>query len=192
MNTLSFLTMLAAVVVMPESGNAACGDVLADAFFRGALTPADYPRMKAAFARELDGADLAGKSPTHTLDLSCARRAAAFVAERCGDAAYADRLKAESRAWKTVFDRSSRIGLAQQLADGFASAIRDGLYRKGDVLPSIKELSDPHSACACTAVAATVFTMSSGEHPRERSLHGRARPCSTAKQSALPIRWVIL
>lgn len=39
------------------------------------------------------------------------------------------------------FDRSSRIGLAQQLADGFASAIRDGLYRKGDVLPSIKELS---------------------------------------------------
>lgn len=94
--------------------------VLADAFFRGALTPADYPRMKAAFARELDGADLAGKSPTHTLDLSCARRAAAFVAERCGDAAYADRLKAESRAWKTVFDRST----------GYLS--RDGRYYEGD------------------------------------------------------------
>lgn len=39
------------------------------------------------------------------------------------------------------FDRSSRVGLAKQLADGFARAIRDGLYRKGDVLPSIKELS---------------------------------------------------
>ena len=40
-----------------------------------------------------------------------------------------------------AFDRSSRVGLAKQLADGFARAIRDGLYRKGDVLPSIKELS---------------------------------------------------
>ena len=40
-----------------------------------------------------------------------------------------------------TFDRSSRIGLAKQLADGFARAIRDGLYCKGDVLPSIKELS---------------------------------------------------
>ena len=39
------------------------------------------------------------------------------------------------------FDRSSRVGLAKQLADGFARAIRDGLYRKGDVLPSIKKLS---------------------------------------------------
>ena len=39
------------------------------------------------------------------------------------------------------FDRSSRVGLAKQIADGFARAIRDGLYRKGDVLPSIKELS---------------------------------------------------
>ena len=38
-------------------------------------------------------------------------------------------------------DRFSRVGLARQLTDGFARAIRDGLYRKGDVLPSIKELS---------------------------------------------------
>ena len=40
-----------------------------------------------------------------------------------------------------AFDRSSRVGLAKQLVDGFARAIRDGVYRKGDVLPSIKELS---------------------------------------------------
>lgn len=39
------------------------------------------------------------------------------------------------------FDRNSEIGLAEQLADGFARAIRDGLYAAGDVLPSIKELS---------------------------------------------------
>ena len=39
------------------------------------------------------------------------------------------------------FDRSSRVGLAKQLADGFARAIRGGLYHKGDVLPSIKDLS---------------------------------------------------
>lgn len=40
-----------------------------------------------------------------------------------------------------IFDRNSEIGLAEQLADGFARAIRDGLYAAGDVLPSIKELS---------------------------------------------------
>lgn len=48
---------------------------------------------------------------------------------------------ADNAAVPFVLDRSSRIGLAKQLSDGFASAIRDGLYRKGDVLPSIKGLS---------------------------------------------------
>ena len=43
-----------------------------------------------------------------------------------------------------------------------------------------------------TAVAATVLTMSSTEHPRERSLQGFASPCNTAKHDALPMRCVIL
>lgn len=46
--------------------------------------------------------------------------------------------------------------------------------------------------CACTAVIATVFTMSSTEQPRERSLQGFASPWRTAKHSAPPIRCVIL
>ena len=46
--------------------------------------------------------------------------------------------------------------------------------------------------CAWTAVRATVATMSSAEHPRERSLHGFASPCSTAKAVAWPSRSVIL
>jgi DNA-binding transcriptional regulator YhcF (GntR family) len=40
-----------------------------------------------------------------------------------------------------AFERDSRIGLAKQLSDGFARAIKDGLYAPGDILPSIKELS---------------------------------------------------
>ena len=36
------------------------------------------------------------------------------------------------------------------------------------------------TAWACTAVRATVATMSSAEQPRERSLQGRARPWRTA------------
>ena len=48
---------------------------------------------------------------------------------------------AGSAALPFGFDKSSRIGLAKQIADGFARAIRDGVYRRGEVLPSIKELS---------------------------------------------------
>ena len=39
------------------------------------------------------------------------------------------------------FDRRSELGLAEQLADGFARAIRDGLYSPGDILPPIKALA---------------------------------------------------
>ena len=45
---------------------------------------------------------------------------------------------------------------------------------------------------ACTAVAAMVFTMSSTEQPRERSLQGLASPWRTAKHEAPPRRCAIL
>ena len=77
---------------------------LADAFFRGVLTAADYPRLKAAFAGQLDGTKTEGKSPTYALDLAGACRAAAFVAEACGDAAFADSLKRRASVWRTVYD----------------------------------------------------------------------------------------
>ena len=38
-------------------------------------------------------------------------------------------------------DRDSRIGLAEQIADGFGRAIKDGIYSPGDKLPTIKELA---------------------------------------------------
>ena len=80
---------------------------LADGFFRGAAGERDYPRLKAAFVREFEGLDLTDKSPTHTLDLAGAYRAAAFVAERCGDAAYAAELKGKCGVWREVFDSAT-------------------------------------------------------------------------------------
>ena len=77
---------------------------LADGFFRGAVGKRDYPRLKAAFAREFEGYDLSDKSFAHTLDLAGAYRAAAFVADACGDEAYARELKGKCGIWRKVFD----------------------------------------------------------------------------------------
>ena len=79
--------------------------VLADGFFRGVLTAADYPRLSCAFAAQFAATDLArGRSPTYALDFSGALRAAAFVAEACGDAASAADWRARAKVWRTVYD----------------------------------------------------------------------------------------
>ncbi len=77
---------------------------LADGFFRGALTSADYPRIKAAAAREFANPGVEKRSPSHTIDLSGAYRAIAFVAEACGDAAYAAELRGKSGVWRNAYD----------------------------------------------------------------------------------------
>ena len=89
---------------------------LSDAFFRDVLTRTDYPRLKEVFAREFAHADISGMSPTHALDLSGAYQAAAFVAERCGDNAYAMELgEKATAAWRDVYD--ARSGLLHANAD---------------------------------------------------------------------------
>lgn len=93
---------------------------LADAFFRGVLTKADYPKLKIAFAGQLDGTKTEGKSPTYALDLAGACRAAAFVAEACGDADYAAGLMRRAAVWKTVYDP----------ATGYLT--QDGKYYEGN------------------------------------------------------------
>ena len=87
---------------------------LSDAFFRGVLTAADYPRLKGVFEKEFAHADISGMSPTHALDLSQAYRAAAFVAEACGDAGYAKDLCAKCGVWKEAYD--SATGLLHEKA----------------------------------------------------------------------------
>ena len=52
--------------------------------------------------------------------------------------------EATSQVWRSLpfaVSRNNELGLADQIADGFARAIRDGLYAAGDVLPPIKTLS---------------------------------------------------
>lgn len=78
--------------------------VLSDGFFRGALTKDDYPRIKAAAQREFADTGVEKRSPSHTIDISGAYRAIAFVAEACGDAAYATELKEASGIWRKVYD----------------------------------------------------------------------------------------
>lgn len=46
-----------------------------------------------------------------------------------------------SRALPFTIDRTSRTSLTAQLTAGFASAIRCGVYRKGETLPTIAEIS---------------------------------------------------
>ena len=82
---------------------------LTDAFFRGALVRADYPRLKAVFAKEFSHADISGMSPTHALDLSQAYRAAAFTASACGDAAYAEELLAKCGVWREAYDPATGL-----------------------------------------------------------------------------------
>ena len=88
---------------------------LTDAFFRGVLSKADYPRLKKVFAMEFAHADISGMSPTHALDLSGAYRAAAYVAERCGDRAYAGELVDKASVWKKAYD--VKTGLLHEKAN---------------------------------------------------------------------------
>ena len=78
--------------------------VLADAFFRGVLTPKDYPRLKGVFDKQLRGSSIKGKSPTYALDHAGACRAAQYVAELCGDGEYAGELKRGSEVWRKVYN----------------------------------------------------------------------------------------
>ncbi|MBQ0032442.1 MAG: glycoside hydrolase family 92 protein, partial [bacterium] len=112
-----------------DNGQAAALSVysLADAFFRGALAKDDYVRMKAAFQNQIDGTKTDGKSPTYSLDLSGACRAAAFVADACGDAAYAEALRRKGEIWKTVYD--SRTGYLVSNAKYYEGNYRNYSFR---------------------------------------------------------------
>lgn len=80
-----------------------------DAFFRGVLTSEDYPRLKIALQSELRNAVVSGKSPTHTIDLSGAYGAVAFVAESCSDAEWARELRDSARMWRGVYDAGTGL-----------------------------------------------------------------------------------
>lgn len=77
---------------------------LADGFFRGVLSKADYPRFKRVVERELSHADISNMSPTHTLDLSGACGAAAFVAETCNDVGWAKELRKRAEIGCAAYD----------------------------------------------------------------------------------------
>ena len=102
-------TMRSEVVEKDEQATALAALTLADAFFRKVLTKADYPRLKGVLRREFAHADISGMSPTHALDLAQACRAAAFVAEACGDMAYADEMRAKSDIWKIAYDPTTGL-----------------------------------------------------------------------------------
>ena len=107
---------------------------LSDAFFRGVLDKRDYPRLKRIFASEIGSANTCGKSPTYVLDLAGACRAAAFVADECGDAAFADEMKQKSRMWKDVFDPAT--GLLVENAKYYEGNFRNYSFRP---LPDMDE-----------------------------------------------------
>ena len=94
-----------------NSGQAAAlsAYVLADAFFRGALTKGDWPRLKAAFASEIGSARLEGRSCTFVLDYAGACAAAADVATACGDAAFAAEMTEKSAVWRSVYDEKTGL-----------------------------------------------------------------------------------
>ena len=83
---------------------------IADAFFRGVVRKVEYPRLKTAFQRELsNGANVSKMSPTHSLDLSGAYGAAAYVAEACGDLKYAKELRGCARMSAAVYDSGTGL-----------------------------------------------------------------------------------
>jgi putative alpha-1,2-mannosidase len=83
--------------------------VLSDACFRGLLTRAEYPRMKAFFDREFASADISRRSVSHVLDVAGAYRAAAFVAERFGDAESAKEWKSSAEMWRRAYDAETGL-----------------------------------------------------------------------------------
>ena len=94
---------------------------LSDAFFRGLFSRDEYAELKKALASDLAHySDVSGKSPSHTLDLCGAYGAAAYVAEACGDASFAQALRDSASIWKTVYDG----------ADGLL--IQDAVYYEGN------------------------------------------------------------
>ena len=82
---------------------------LCDAFWRGVISEAEYPRLKRVLEKEFAHADISGTPPSHTLDLSGAYSAAAFVAGSCSDTAFADSLRALARIWKDVYDPATGL-----------------------------------------------------------------------------------
>lgn len=140
---------------------------LSDAFFRGVLTEADYPRLKAVYGREFAHADISGMSPTHALDLSGAYGAAAFVADACGDKAYALELRNQAAVWKQAYDGNTGLlhekakyyegnhmnysfrphpGMAERIAlsggtDGYLSQL-DGFFCRGRTFPDWTPAND--------------------------------------------------
>ena len=77
---------------------------ICDAYQRGILSSEDYPRLKAALSKDLGFySDVSGLSPSHTLDLSGAYRAAAFVAGGCSDKESAAIWRRGEGIWSTVY-----------------------------------------------------------------------------------------
>jgi putative alpha-1,2-mannosidase len=83
--------------------------VLSDACFRGLLTQAEYPRVKAFFDREFADADISRRSVSHVLDVAGAYRAAAFVAERFGDVESAKKWKMSAEMWRRAYDAGTGL-----------------------------------------------------------------------------------
>jgi len=101
--------------------------VLADACFRNLLRPEEYPRVKAFFMREFGDADISRRSVTHVLDVAGAYRAAAFVAERFGDAASAGVWKEASAMWRRAYDPAT--GLLPKSANFYEGDERNYSFR---------------------------------------------------------------
>ena len=83
---------------------------LCDGFNRGYIN--DYARLKNALLIEFGHADISDKSPTHRLDMAGALRAAADVAEKCGDIEYSAKLRKESEVWRTAYDPETGLLIA--------------------------------------------------------------------------------
>ncbi|MBP5638200.1 MAG: glycoside hydrolase family 92 protein [Victivallales bacterium] len=93
---------------------------ICDGFTRGLLTKDDYPRVKRALIAEFNHANFFGKSPTHVLDLAGAYRAAAIIAQLCGDDGYAEVLLRKSGIWKLAYDKET----------GYL--VKDAIYYEGN------------------------------------------------------------
>ena len=83
---------------------------LCDGFNRGYIK--DYARLKNALVIEFGHANISDKSPTHRLDMAGALRAAADVAEKCGDIEYSAKLRKESEVWRTAYDPATGLLIA--------------------------------------------------------------------------------
>ena len=94
-----------------NSGQAAAlsAYVLCDAFFRGALTAEDYPRLKKALESEIASVQFENRSSSFVLDYVGACNAAAEVAMCCGDGSFASKMKEKALRWKDVYDEKTGL-----------------------------------------------------------------------------------